>query len=69
MTRIRPRPPGVYLGGFRFIEIEKDKGMKMNTHKAIMKVGFIGLGHMGTGMAWRLLDAGHDVTVYKPHAE
>jgi len=65
MTRIRPRPPaGVYLGGFRFIEIEKDKGMKMNTHKAIMKVGFIGLGHMGTGMAGRLLEAGHDVTVY-----
>jgi hypothetical protein len=26
MTRIRPRPHGgVYLGGFRFIEIEKDK--------------------------------------------
>ncbi|HEY2584264.1 MAG TPA: NAD(P)-dependent oxidoreductase [Tepidisphaeraceae bacterium] len=29
-----------------------------------MKVGFIGLGHMGSGMAGRLLDAGHDVTVY-----
>ena len=29
-----------------------------------MKVGFIGLGHMGTAMAGRLLQAGHDVTVY-----
>jgi 3-hydroxyisobutyrate dehydrogenase-like beta-hydroxyacid dehydrogenase len=29
-----------------------------------MKVGFIGLGHMGTGMAMNLLNAGHDVTVY-----
>jgi len=29
-----------------------------------MKVGFIGLGRMGTGMAGRLLEAGHDVTVY-----
>jgi 3-hydroxyisobutyrate dehydrogenase-like beta-hydroxyacid dehydrogenase len=29
-----------------------------------MKVGFIGLGRMGTGMATRLLRAGHDVTVY-----
>lgn len=29
-----------------------------------MKVGFIGLGHMGRGMAGRLLEAGHDVTVY-----
>ena len=29
-----------------------------------MKVGFIGLGHMGTGMAANLLKAGHDVTVY-----
>jgi 3-hydroxyisobutyrate dehydrogenase-like beta-hydroxyacid dehydrogenase len=29
-----------------------------------MKVGFIGLGHMGAGMAGRLLRAGHQVTVY-----
>src|SRR6266568_2319505 len=30
----------------------------------MMKVGFIGLGHMGTGMAGNLLEAGHEVTVY-----
>lgn len=29
-----------------------------------MKIGFIGLGHMGSGMAMNLLKAGHDVTVY-----
>ena len=29
-----------------------------------MKVGFIGLGQMGAGMAANLLKAGHDVTVY-----
>ena len=29
-----------------------------------MKVGFIGLGHMGNGMVASLLKAGHDVTVY-----
>jgi 3-hydroxyisobutyrate dehydrogenase-like beta-hydroxyacid dehydrogenase len=29
-----------------------------------MKVGFIGLGRMGTGMARNLLKAGHEVTVY-----
>lgn len=29
-----------------------------------MKVGFIGLGQMGSGMAARLLAAGHEVTVY-----
>jgi 3-hydroxyisobutyrate dehydrogenase-like beta-hydroxyacid dehydrogenase len=29
-----------------------------------MKVGFIGLGHMGAGMAANLLKAGHHVTVY-----
>ena len=29
-----------------------------------MKVGFIGLGHMGMGMAANLLRAGHEVTVY-----
>lgn len=29
-----------------------------------MKVGFIGLGRMGQGMARRILDAGHDLTVY-----
>ncbi len=29
-----------------------------------MKVGFIGLGRMGAGMAANLLEAGHDLTVY-----
>ncbi len=29
-----------------------------------MKVGFIGLGRMGAGMATRLIEAGHEVTVY-----
>jgi 3-hydroxyisobutyrate dehydrogenase-like beta-hydroxyacid dehydrogenase len=29
-----------------------------------MKVGFIGLGHMGSGMATNLIKAGHEVTVY-----
>ena len=29
-----------------------------------MKVGFIGLGHMGAGMAANLLRAGHEVTAY-----
>ena len=29
-----------------------------------MRVGFIGLGNMGTGMAANLLKAGHEVTVY-----
>ena len=29
-----------------------------------MKVGFIGLGQMGSGMAGRLLKAGHELTVY-----
>jgi 6-phosphogluconate dehydrogenase len=32
--------------------------------EVIMKVGFIGLGHMGSGMAVNLLKAGHQVTVY-----
>jgi len=29
-----------------------------------LKIGFIGLGRMGRGMARRILDAGHDLTVY-----
>ena len=29
-----------------------------------MKVGFIGIGNMGTGMAVNLIKAGHEVTVY-----
>ena len=29
-----------------------------------MRIGFIGLGHMGRGMAGRLLGAGHELTVY-----
>jgi 3-hydroxyisobutyrate dehydrogenase-like beta-hydroxyacid dehydrogenase len=33
-----------------------------------MKVGFIGLGHMGSGMAANLLRAGHEVTVFNRSA-
>jgi 3-hydroxyisobutyrate dehydrogenase-like beta-hydroxyacid dehydrogenase len=29
-----------------------------------MKVGFVGLGRMGSGMAGRILEAGHDLVVY-----
>jgi 3-hydroxyisobutyrate dehydrogenase-like beta-hydroxyacid dehydrogenase len=29
-----------------------------------MKIGFVGLGHMGTAMAANLIKAGHDVTVF-----
>ena len=34
-----------------------------------MKVAFIGLGRMGKGMARRILDAGHVLTVYDQNAE
>lgn len=34
-----------------------------------MKVGFIGLGRMGRGMAKRLADAGHDLAVYNRSPE
>ncbi len=34
-----------------------------------MKLGFIGLGRMGCGMASRLLQAGHDVAVFNRSAE
>jgi 3-hydroxyisobutyrate dehydrogenase-like beta-hydroxyacid dehydrogenase len=33
-----------------------------------MKVGFVGLGRMGQGMARRLLDAGHDLVVFDQFA-
>ena len=36
----------------------------MGSHNTIMKVGFIGLGNMGVGMAANLLRAGLEVTVY-----
>lgn len=35
----------------------------------MMKLGFIGLGHMGAGMATRLCQAGYDLTVYNRSAE
>ena len=31
-----------------------------------MKVGFVGLGRMGQGMAGRILAAGHDMLVHDP---
>lgn len=34
-----------------------------------MKIGFVGLGKMGTGIASNLLKAGHEVTVYNRTAE
>jgi len=34
-----------------------------------MKVGFVGLGHMGSGMAASLLRAGHDLTVFNRSAD
>ncbi len=34
-----------------------------------MKLGFIGLGHMGAGMAARLCGAGHELTVFNRSAE
>src|SRR5579864_1757536 len=37
--------------------------------RAIMKIGFIGLGNMGSAMAINLLKAGHDLTVYNRTAE
>src|ERR1700739_3287601 len=37
--------------------------------RAIMKIGFIGLGNMGSAMAMNLLKAGHDLTVYNRTAE
>jgi 3-hydroxyisobutyrate dehydrogenase-like beta-hydroxyacid dehydrogenase len=34
-----------------------------------MKIGFIGLGAMGAGMARRLIEAGHNVTVHDAQEE
>ncbi len=34
-----------------------------------MRLGFIGLGHMGSGMASNLIKAGHEVTVYNRTSE
>jgi 3-hydroxyisobutyrate dehydrogenase-like beta-hydroxyacid dehydrogenase len=39
-------------------------GKRLNLRGSVMKVGFIGLGNMGTGMASNLVKAGHEVTVY-----
>jgi 3-hydroxyisobutyrate dehydrogenase-like beta-hydroxyacid dehydrogenase len=38
--------------------------MRNRTGAFAMKVGFVGLGHMGSGMAASLLKAGHEVIVY-----
>jgi hypothetical protein len=38
--------------------------LRIRTGGFVMKVGFVGLGHMGSGMAASLLKAGHEVIVY-----
>jgi 3-hydroxyisobutyrate dehydrogenase-like beta-hydroxyacid dehydrogenase len=39
-------------------------GNRNSASGKLMNVGFIGLGHMGAGMAANLLKAGHSVTVF-----
>ena len=34
-----------------------------------MRIGFIGLGNMGTGMAGTLIKGGHDLTVWNRSAD
>ena len=38
--------------------------MNMESNKLKPSIGFMGMGHMGSHMAQRLLDAGYQVTVY-----
>jgi 3-hydroxyisobutyrate dehydrogenase-like beta-hydroxyacid dehydrogenase len=38
--------------------------MNMDSKKSAPRVGFVGMGHMGAGMAKRLLGAGYALTVY-----
>src|SRR5437016_849781 len=50
----------------RRIRKEEKKGfvMTMKDDNTKPSIGFIGMGHMGSHMAQRLLDAGYQVTVY-----
>ena len=41
----------------------------MESTGAPIKIGFIGLGNMGSGMAANLLKAGYELTVYNRTAE
>ena len=38
--------------------------MNMESNKSKPSIGFIGMGHMGSHMAQRLLDAGYQVTAF-----
>src|SRR6266700_2111592 len=48
------------------IDYVTERGVLMNTENNKLKpsIGFIGMGHMGSHMAQRLLDAGYPLTVY-----
>src|SRR5262245_39286682 len=50
-------PPADRLRVLRLSETSKSEGLQM-------RVGFIGLGRMGGGMARRLLEAGHELSVF-----
>src|SRR5215471_4560116 len=43
--------------------------VKSDEENRLMKIGFIGLGNMGSAMAMNLLKAGHEITVYNRSAE
>jgi 3-hydroxyisobutyrate dehydrogenase-like beta-hydroxyacid dehydrogenase len=59
----------VYFCGYRKYIQGKKATMSTNLPQEKPSVGFIGLGHMGTLMAQRLLQAGYQLTVYDRTAE
>jgi 3-hydroxyisobutyrate dehydrogenase-like beta-hydroxyacid dehydrogenase len=51
------------VGARAFYLAQRPSGLTTNAED-VMRVGFIGLGAMGHGMAGRLIEAGHDVQVW-----
>src|SRR5271163_287665 len=55
---------GLDQSDYRSVPIDSREATRNWTGAFVMKVGFVGLGHMGSGMAASLLKAGHEVIVY-----
>ena len=58
------RPPGENRVCSGSIAVGSHEGHENGERGGFMKVGFIGLGNMGSCMAANLINGGHDVTVY-----
>jgi 3-hydroxyisobutyrate dehydrogenase len=65
-AHIRQRRHGIFA--LSIFAYRRDHATRLNTETDLMRIGIAGLGRMGAAMAERLIEVGHDVTVWNRSA-